>query len=202
MAGDHELENLARALADGQDFGVAVEAWDVRLFHVAVAAVDLHGDVGGMHGQLTREQLGLRSLLRIRLARVLERGSAVHHRPRRADASLQVSEREGHRLEARDWLAERTTLLRPIYGMIQTALGEAHAHGRDADPTAVQGLQELARARAARTDQPIFSYGRWGKKPSVCVGTMSVETSGLPASRWPVMAVVITKELMSVPALV
>src|SRR5688572_32561543 len=49
--------DLARALADLHQLGVAVEALDVHLAHVAHPAVDLDGAVGAPRGGLGGEQL-------------------------------------------------------------------------------------------------------------------------------------------------
>src|SRR5262245_28035143 len=48
-AGDHEMLDLVRALADLEHLGVAIEACDRRVEHVAETTVDLHGFRGGVH---------------------------------------------------------------------------------------------------------------------------------------------------------
>src|SRR5689334_2916788 len=58
-ARDHHLLYLVRALADGEDLGIAVEAADGILLDVAVAAVDLHGFVGGAHREAACLELRL-----------------------------------------------------------------------------------------------------------------------------------------------
>src|SRR5215204_3137960 len=51
-AGDEDAHDLAGALADLEDLGVAVEAGHGELLHVAVAAVDLDGVAGGVGADL------------------------------------------------------------------------------------------------------------------------------------------------------
>ena len=57
------------------------------------------------------------------------------------------------RLELADRLAERLPLLRVLQRLVQRSLGESDAHRRDADASAVEDLQELAEAPAARAEQ-------------------------------------------------
>src|SRR5690349_23509544 len=56
LADDHALD-LARALADQQQRGVAVQALDLVLLRVAVAAVDAEGVLDDLLAGLRREQL-------------------------------------------------------------------------------------------------------------------------------------------------
>ena len=53
----------------------------------------------------------------------------------------------------RDRLAERPALLRVGDRLVERALGEADAHRRDADPAAVEDVQELLEAVAAAAEQ-------------------------------------------------
>src|SRR5215207_11369683 len=69
-AGDEDAHDLAGALADLQDLGVAVEAGDGELLHVAVAAVDLDGVAGRGDGGFGGVQLGDGGLAAERLAGV------------------------------------------------------------------------------------------------------------------------------------
>src|SRR5882672_598369 len=61
---DHHLLNLVRSLADLKHLGVAVEAGDRVLVHVAVAAMDLDRLGGGGDGEAGREQFCHRALAR------------------------------------------------------------------------------------------------------------------------------------------
>src|SRR5205085_4110665 len=56
-AGDDHLLHLARALADLQDLGVAIEAGDRALLDPAVAAVDVEAALGDGLGQASGGQL-------------------------------------------------------------------------------------------------------------------------------------------------
>src|SRR4051812_27789681 len=58
--GYDELLHLIRPLSDRQDLRVAVEAAHGILLDVSVAAVDLHGLVGRLHGEAAALQLRLR----------------------------------------------------------------------------------------------------------------------------------------------
>src|SRR5204862_6524792 len=71
-AGDHEPLDLARALVDLRDLGVAVEALHRELLRVAVAAEDLDrlGSLPPRH--LRCEQLCLRAFLGMRSALLLQ----------------------------------------------------------------------------------------------------------------------------------
>src|SRR5439155_6484212 len=72
LAGDHQPLDLARALADLHQLGVAVHALDRQVAHVADPAMDLDRLVGHPVRRLAREQLGHRGFLLVRPAGVLE----------------------------------------------------------------------------------------------------------------------------------
>src|SRR4051794_19038992 len=75
-AGDHEPLDLARALVDLGDLGVAVVALGRELLRVAVAAQHLDRLAGLPARDRAREQLGLRALDRVRVAGLLQTGGA------------------------------------------------------------------------------------------------------------------------------
>src|SRR3569832_2273389 len=78
---DHEPLDLARALVDLGDLRVPVVALDRELLGVAVAAEDLDRLGRLAAGDLRREELGLRALLGMRAAPLLEPGRAEDEQP-------------------------------------------------------------------------------------------------------------------------
>src|SRR5215213_6847626 len=110
--GDHEPLDLARALVDLRDLRVAVIALGGELLGVAVAAEDLDRLAGLAARDRAREQLRLRALDRVRVARLLQPGGAPGQRPGRLDLGLHVGELLLDRAEPCDRAAERVALLR------------------------------------------------------------------------------------------
>src|SRR5437762_10012473 len=84
-AGNHETLDLARPLIDLGDLRVAVVALHGKLLGVAVAAEDLDRLRGLPPGHLRREQLRLRTLLRVPAALLLQPCGAVHEQPSGVD---------------------------------------------------------------------------------------------------------------------
>src|SRR3954447_7434633 len=91
-AGDHEPLDLARALVDLGDLGVAVVALGRELLRVAVAAEDLDRLARLAARDAAGEQLGLRALDGVRAAGVLQTRRAPDQRARRLDLRLHVGE--------------------------------------------------------------------------------------------------------------
>src|SRR3546814_17041898 len=85
-AGYDQVLDLVGAFADLEDLGVAVEAGDRRVEHVADAAVDLHRLRRGRHREAAGLKLGHGRLLEDELAGVAQVRSAVRE-PARADES-------------------------------------------------------------------------------------------------------------------
>ena len=92
-------------------------------------------------------------------ALVLEPRRLVDERAAGLDLDGHVGQRELHRLELRDRLAELLALLRVGDREVVGALGEADAHRGDRDPPAVEDLQELAEALAALAEQVLLGHG-------------------------------------------
>ena len=101
-------------------------------------------------------------------------------RAARLDLRRHVGELELHRLEPRDRLAELLALLRVRVREVVRALREADAHRRDRDAAAVEDLEELLEALAARAEQ-VLLRGRAqfsnessrvsdARQPSLCIG--------------------------------
>src|SRR5690348_1851902 len=84
-ARDHEALDLARALVDLRDLRIAVVALDRKLLRVAVSAehLDRLGSLAACH--LGREQLRLRTLLRVGPALLLQPRGAVDEQSRGVD---------------------------------------------------------------------------------------------------------------------
>src|SRR4051794_34800297 len=110
--GDDEALDLAGALVDLCDLGVAVVALGRELLRVAVAAEHLDGLGGLAAGDARCEQLGLGTLDRVGAAGLLEPGCAPGHRSRRLDLGLHVGELLLDLPEAADRAAEGAALAR------------------------------------------------------------------------------------------
>ena len=161
---DHHLLDLVGALTDREDLRVAVEAAHRILLHVAVAAVDLDRLLGAADRQAPRLELRLRRRQREVAARVLLHRRLVNEQPRRLDLGRHVGELGLDRLEARDRPAERVALAGVRERLVQRALREADAHRGDADPAAVEDLQELPQSRAAGAEQVLLRNAAVGER--------------------------------------
>src|SRR5260370_24929327 len=117
--GDHHLLDLAGALVDLGNTGVAEVALDVVLARVAVAAVDLQRLVGDALRHLGREELGLRGLERVALPLVLRPGRLPGHHARGVDLGRHVREVELDGLEVGEVLAELLALLGVGEGVLE-----------------------------------------------------------------------------------
>ena len=106
LAGDDEMLDLVRPLADLEHLGVAVEAGHRRLEHVAEAAVDLDRLRRRPGRHPARLELRHGRLLLEGLARVAQRGGAVGEPAGRLELGGDVGQLELHRLELRDRLPE------------------------------------------------------------------------------------------------
>src|SRR4051794_5777317 len=151
-AGDDEPLDLAGALVDLGDLGVAVVALDRELLGVAVAAEDLDRLAGDLAGRLGGEQLGLRALDGVRLAGLLEARGAPGQGARGLDARLHVGELLLDRLVAADGLAERAALLGVGDRGVQRSLRDAGGLGGDADAAAVERRERDAHAPAGAAE--------------------------------------------------
>ena len=67
-ARDHDPLDFGGALADPQNAMIAVEPFDGRVVHQAVASVDLDGGVGDLTGHLGAVELGHGRLCRVAAA--------------------------------------------------------------------------------------------------------------------------------------
>ena len=81
------------------------------------------------------------------------RARPVGEQARGLDLGREVGDLRLDRLELGDRLAERLALLRVGDRLVERALGEADAHRGDADPAAVEDVEELLEAVAAAAEQ-------------------------------------------------
>src|SRR5579862_1511824 len=143
VASDEHALDLGGALADLEDLGVAVEASDRRLVHVAVAAEDLRGLAGVDHRGLGCDQL--------RNGRfVLEGhtcdgsvGRIAVGESRDVGARLHVGNFELQRLGVPELAPERLALAEVANAFIDAALRQADRERGDRDPALVEDGQEL-----------------------------------------------------------
>src|SRR5882672_4266258 len=111
VARDHDALDLARALVDARDAGVAVQLLDHVFGGVAHAAVDLHRAVDDPVEGLAREQLDHRRLAREGLARIAHVRGSIDHAFEGENVGRRVGEHELDQLVGRQRLAEGLALL-------------------------------------------------------------------------------------------
>src|SRR5581483_6470365 len=145
---DHHALDLGRSLADQEQRRVAVEALDLVLLRVAVAAVDAEGLLDDLLARLRGEELRHPRLEVGALARVLHARRLEREHPRRLDLRRHVGELELDRLVLGDRLAERLALLAVAERQLERALGDADAAGGDVDAPDLERVHHLAEALA------------------------------------------------------
>ena len=145
---DDEPLDLARALVDLGDLGVAVVALRRELLGVAVAAEDLDRLAGLAAGDRGGEELGLRALDAVRAAGLLQPRGAPHERAGGLDLGLHVGQLLLDRAQPGDRAAERVALLRVARGEVERGLRDADGLRGDPDPAAVERAQRDAHAAA------------------------------------------------------
>src|SRR5688572_18547516 len=123
---DHPLD-LRGALADQEQRRVAVEALDLVLLGVAVAAVDAERVLDDLLAGLRGEQLGHAGLEVGALPRVLHPRGLEREQARGLDLRRHVGELELDRLVVRDLAPEGLALLAVAQRELQRALSDAHA---------------------------------------------------------------------------
>src|SRR3954452_4779321 len=144
---DDKLLDLGRALEDVVDLRVAVHPLDGELARVAVAAEDLHGALGGPHGDLAGLELAHRALGVLELVAVAAhpRG-APDEQAGSVDLELHVGEREGDRLVLDDLLAELLALLGVVERELVGGAGDAQRLRADRWAAGLEGLHRGLRA--------------------------------------------------------
>src|ERR1700710_472 len=148
LLADHNALDLGGALADQEQGRIAVEALDLVLLRVAVAAVDAEALLDALLAGLRGEQLGHPGL------EVGARAGVLH--PRRLagdeagglDLGRHVGELELDRLVLGDRLAEGLALLRVAQGELEGALGDTDTAGGDVDAADLERVHHLAEALA------------------------------------------------------
>src|SRR5437879_51488 len=135
---NHQPLNLACALVDFGDAGVAVHPLDRIFATVAVPAVDLDGLVGDARGHLRGEQLGNGRFHAEARADVLLPSGFAREQACGVNFRGHICEHELDGLEIGDGMAEGHTLLRIFQRFLKRALGNPHGLRGNADAPAVE----------------------------------------------------------------
>src|SRR6476620_4929238 len=147
LADNHALD-LRGALADQQQRRVAVEALDLVLLRVAVAAVDAEALLDALLADLRGEQLRHPGLEVGALAGVLHPRRLAGEEAGGLDLGGHVGELEMDRLVLGDRLAEGLALLAVAEGELEGPLGDADAAGGDVDAADLERIHHLHEALA------------------------------------------------------
>src|SRR6476646_6102382 len=148
LLADHHALDLRGSLADQQQRRVAVEALDLVLLRVAVAAVDAEALLDALLAGLRGEQLRHPGLEVGALASVLHPRRLAGQQARRLDLGRHVGELELDRLVLGDRLAEGLALLAVAEGQLERPLGDADAAGGDVDAADLERVHHLHEALA------------------------------------------------------
>src|SRR6478609_344855 len=124
LLADHHALDLTRSLADQQQRRVAVEALDLVLLRVAVAAVDAEAFLDAVLAGLRSQELGHAGLEVGALAGVLHPRRFAGDEAGGLDLGRHVGELELDRLLVGDRLAEGLAFLAVAEGQLQGALGD------------------------------------------------------------------------------
>src|SRR5436190_15000755 len=147
LADNHALD-LGGALADQEQRRVAVEALDLVLLRVAIAAVDAEALLDALLAGLGGQELGHPGLEVGALAGVLHPRRLAGDEPGGLDLGRHVGELELDRLVLGDRLAEGLALLAVAQRQLQGTLGDADAAGGDVDPANLERVHHLHEALA------------------------------------------------------
>ena len=151
-AADDHAENLAGAFANLQKLGVTIEALDVKLAAVSVAAVDLDAVIADLAGPTGGEQLQLCGLHGDALALVLHLAGVPDHEIGGADLGCHIGELEADSLILVDGLAESGALLGILDSLVHGVLHETIGDGADGHTGAVQSLHRDHKTSALGAD--------------------------------------------------
>ena len=148
MPRNDQPQNLGCAFADGEQAGVAVQAFDRIFGAVAVAAEDLDSVAAGSLRSFRRIQFGHRRFVGKRLAIIFEPGRPQNQQPRRFEFGRHIRQHVADGLIR----ANRLTKSPPFASIRGCGFHRGHAqanrHRADADPPAIQHLEELHKSAA------------------------------------------------------
>src|SRR3954447_9244088 len=147
LADNHALD-LGGSLADQQQRRVAVEALDLVLLRVAVAAVDAEAFFDAILAGLRSEQLRHPGLEVGALAGVLHPRRFAGDEAGGLELGRHVGELELDRLVGGDRLAEGLSFLAVAEGELERALTDADAAGGDVDAADLERVHHLDEALA------------------------------------------------------
>src|SRR6266545_4107762 len=145
---DHEALDLGGALVDLVELGVAHQLLDGELFHVPVAAEDLHGISRDFHADVRGEPLRVRRLERRAHALVDHPRRLPAKQPRSFDLRRHVGDQEVDALVHRDGHAELHALLRVLGRVLERRARDADGPDRRARPREVERLHRDLEALA------------------------------------------------------
>src|SRR3954447_1290469 len=148
LLADHHALDLRGALADQQQGRVAIEALDLVLLRVAVAAVDAEAFFDAVLAALRGEELGHPGLEVGALAGVLHPRRFAGDEAGGLELGRHVGELELDRLVLGDRLAEGLPFLAIAEGQLEGALADADAAGGDVDPADLERVHHLHEALA------------------------------------------------------
>src|SRR5690606_3831754 len=157
-ADDHALD-VGGAFADQEHGGLAVEAFDLGLGGVAVAAVDAEGVLDDVAAVFGGEVLGHAGLEVAAFAGVLGAGGVDQHLVGGLDLDGHVGEAELDGLVVGDGLAERAALLGVADGEFEGAQGDAAAAGGDVDAADLDAVHHLVEAAAGGAAEDLAGGG-------------------------------------------
>ena len=163
VAGDDGALNFAGAFVDGDDAGVTVHAFDVRLAGIAETAVDLHGLVDnaidhfagvefGAGGGGRRGGKGSRGSGGGGRKEIFAEGGLVEEGAGGFDFGMHVGKHPLDGLEFTDGLAKGFAGASVFDGFIERALGKADGLRGDADASTIERGERDAQALAFFTE--------------------------------------------------
>src|SRR3954471_4169478 len=145
---DHHALDLRGSLADQQQRRVAVEALDLVLLRVAVAAVDAEAFFDAVLAGLRGEELGHPGLEVGALAGVLHPRCFAGDEAGGLELGRHIGELELDRLVGGNRLAEGLPFLAVAEGQLQRPLSDADAAGGDVDAADLERVHHLDKALA------------------------------------------------------
>ena len=142
VAADDHAADLTGTFADGEEFGIAVEALDFVLVAEAVAAHDLDTLVTDADTHLGREHLEHSCLCAEFHTGIAHAGDLVHHAAGDFNLGLHFCQFVVDSLVFADGSAEGHTLLSVFGGALEDALGHTDSYCRDGNTAVVDAFHE------------------------------------------------------------